>query len=673
MATIQTQIRLVDNMSKPLNKIINSINKVVSSVNNFETSATKAMNSTAINASKVVQSQAQIGQNLIKSTSQMESFANTSRTAISPQQQISSQVKQMSNDINNATNSQNQFNNALNNGSGASSSLLGNLKGLVTGYAILKGAKSAMDISDNLSQTNARLGLIKDSTNTIESLQAKMRASALRTRSSYDSLADTVAKLSLQAKKAFSGNDQTIKFAENLNKIFAISGTSIQGAESTMYNLTQALSSGVLRGQDFNIVMQNAPMILEKVAESMNVPMGTLRELASKGKLTADVVKNAILSASDDIDAKFSQMPATWSQLFTMARDGVVQALQPVFEILGGIATWIADNWSTVAPIFNAVAVALLFVGTALAVVWLWTTLLNAVLTASPIGWVIMIIGVLIGIIYYWIQAVGGVRVAWLIALHYIQVAIEGFRLFFTKVSIAIRNIADQIVLAGILLKNGFANAMGQMKADVLNILQAMVNGAIAIINALIEAVNVIPGVNIKTIEAVTFGTEATVKHEAEKQARAHAFKEQQALAAENKLSRQQEYKNLEKQFNEASAQRLQNIADAKAQANASKSQTQLNMAGGGGGAGAGAGGGGGKMGDDVGKIKDAVTKGEEDLKYLRDIAEREVINRFTTAEINVDMGGITQNVSKNADLDGIISYLEDTLYASMKTAAEGV
>lgn len=189
-----------------------------------------------------------------------------------------------------------------------------------------------------MTNNKARLNLIVDDGGSVEALQNKIFVSAMNARASYQTTTDIITKLGLQAGKAFKGNDELIAFAEQLNKTFAISGTEATGIESTMYNLTQALSTGVLRGQDLNAVFSNAPQIVQNIADYLNVPIGKIRDMAADGKISAQIVKNAVLKAADETNAKFNKMPMTWNQVFTKMKNIAIKALDPVLNKINALA-----------------------------------------------------------------------------------------------------------------------------------------------------------------------------------------------------------------------------------------------------------------------------------------------------------------------------------------------
>lgn len=208
----------------------------------------------------------------------------------------------------------------------------GKILALLGAYAGFKSVKMFVGVSDELAQTKARLDSINTSFANSNAFMDAIYQSARRSRGELMMTADVVAKLSMQAKDAFADNKEAIQFAELLNKTFTLSGTDAAGVQSVMYNLTQAMASGVLRGQDLNAVMANAPMLVQKIADEMNVPVGKIRELAAEGKLSANVVKDALLNASGEINAQFNKMPMTFKQMVTSLKNEFIMAMAPAFE-----------------------------------------------------------------------------------------------------------------------------------------------------------------------------------------------------------------------------------------------------------------------------------------------------------------------------------------------------
>ena len=242
------------------------------------------------------------------------------------------------NSIKNSQENQDKFSNSINTSYSNGNKLLSTIKKVALAVGGISAIKGLLNLSDEMTNNKARLNLIVDDGGSVEALQNKIFVSAMNARASYQTTTDIITKLGLQAGKAFKGNDELIAFAEQLNKTFAISGTEATGIESTMYNLTQALSTGVLRGQDLNAVFSNAPQIVQNIADYLNVPIGKIRDMAADGKISAQIVKNAMLKAADETNAKFNKMPMTWNQVFTKMKNIAIKALDPVLNKINALA-----------------------------------------------------------------------------------------------------------------------------------------------------------------------------------------------------------------------------------------------------------------------------------------------------------------------------------------------
>lgn len=220
---------------------------------------------------------------------------------------------------------------------GGSMSLLN----LTAGISLARQAWDAVSGSavylDNLSQIQARLNNINDGSQTTEQLQSKIMAAANRSRGSYQDMANSVAKLNLLASDAFKSNDEAIAFAEQLNKMFVVSGASSQEASNAMYQLNQAMASGRLQGDEYRSIIENAPMLANAIAESMGVSRAKLKELASEGAITAEVIKNAIANCADDVNRQFEEMPMTFGQAMNMIQNEAAAKFQAVSNAFSGM------------------------------------------------------------------------------------------------------------------------------------------------------------------------------------------------------------------------------------------------------------------------------------------------------------------------------------------------
>ena len=248
--------------------------------------------------------------------------------------------------------------------------LSGSLRGLLGGYLSFQSVKSVFNLSDQLASTNARLQMMTGSAEAAAAAQDEIYAAAMRSRGAYTDMADTVAKLGTLAGDAFGSTSEIIAFAEQLQKQMAMSGASTASAQAAMLQLTQGLSSGALRGEELNSVLEQTPMIAQTIADSLGVTTGQMREMASEGALTADVVKNAILGAADETNAAFEQMPYTWGQVWTQIQNITLRMTQPVLNVINQMANkvdeamqWIKVNSELVAGALAAVATAAAIAG----------------------------------------------------------------------------------------------------------------------------------------------------------------------------------------------------------------------------------------------------------------------------------------------------------------------
>lgn len=532
-----------------------------------------------------------------------------------------------------------------------------------------------LELADNMTSTRARLDLMNDGLQTTAELQDMIMASANRSRASYQATADAVSTMGIMAKDAFNSNEELIAFSELINKQFTIAGTSAAGIDAAMLQLTQAMSSGVLRGEELNSVFEQAPTIIQTIADYLGVPIGKIREMAAEGQITSTIVKNAMLASADEINAKFEQMPMTFSQVWTIAKNTILEAFTPVLTMIGQGAQWIYDNWSTIAPIFWGLAAAVLGYALALgiqtAATWIATGAAQAFFTTlltNPLFWIALAIGVVVAAIYKWVQSVGGIKVAWLIACNAILTAWSWVKIGLTTGVYWVMNLFNRLQLTFATVSTNIQNFLGDMKAGVLMILQNMVNGAIDIINGFINALNKIPGVNIGLIDQVTFGTTAQLENEAAKQARAADLAAYQDQINQQIADRDAALDSMKAQARAETAQREAEIAAARAESAAAGSQsTEPDWAAYSTGA--------GDIGNvdhvgSVGSVDEDVNIAEEDLKFLRDVAEMRYVQNFVTLTPTV---AVDAKISEKVDVDEVVGRIEAKLEDEFAAAAEGV
>ena len=284
-------------------------------------------------------------------------------------------------------------------------SLLGTIRNLAGTFLGMQSVRWLVNTSDQLTSINARLRLMTGSAEAAAAAQEEIYQAAMRSRGAYADMADFVSQLGTVAGNAFTGTDELVAFAEQIQKQMAISGASGASAQAALVQLTQGLASGTLRGEELNSALEQTPMIAQTIAEYMGVTIGEMRELASEGKVTAEVVKNAMLGAAEETNAQFEQMPMTWAQVWTMFQNVAIQALDPVLDAI----SWLANNIDLVGPI-------VLGLGAAFGVFLLaanWTNICTAATTvlttaqkmlrevmATTWGLPLIIIALVIGAIY---------------------------------------------------------------------------------------------------------------------------------------------------------------------------------------------------------------------------------------------------------------------------------
>lgn len=536
--------------------------------------------------------------------------------------------------------------------------------------------KQILQLADSMTTTRARLDLMNDGLQATAELQDMIVKSANRSRAAYSTTADAVAKMGIMAGDAFSSNEELIAFSELINKQFTIAGTSAASIDAAMLQLTQAMSSGVLRGEELNSVFEQAPTIIQTIADYLGVPIGKIREMAAEGQITSTVVKNAMLASADEINAKFESMPMTFAQVWTIAKNVALEAFTPVLTLIGQGAQWIYDNWSMIAPVFWGLAAAALGYAVALgiqtAATWIATGAAQAFFTTlltNPLFWIALAIGVVVAAIYKWVQSVGGLKVAWLICVNAVLTAWDWVKIGFMTGVYFVMDLWNRLQLAFYTAGVNIQNFMGDMKAGVLMTLQNMVNGAIDIINGFINRLNKIPGVSIDLIDQMTFGTTAQLDNEANKQARAADLAAYQDQINSQIAERDAALDAMKSEARAATAQREAEIAAAKAESAAAGSgSTEPDWS-------AYANTDPGDIGNvdhvgSVGSIDEDVNIAEEDLKFIRDVAEMRYVQNFVTLTPTV---AVDAKISEKVDVGEVVDRIENRLETEFEAAAEGV
>lgn len=637
---------------------------------------------------------------------------------------------------------QGRFNQEISAGTQQANELTNTIKRAVAAYVSIQTVGKALNISDELVQTTSRLNMMNDGVQTTAELVNMVYAAAQDARGSFSQMADVVARFGNNAKDAFSSSEEVVAFADLIQKQMTIAGTSTQEAANAELQLSQALGSGVLRGDELNSIFEQAPNLIQNIADYLDVPIGKIREMAADGELSADVVKAAIFSAADDINSKFNEMPMTWGQMWQSMQNTALIAFQPVlqrlndlanseafqtfiqgaieamatlanillnvFEVAASVGAFIGDNWSIIAPIIYGVIAAL---GAYLAIMgivnaitaisaaidatkaaadalaagqtFLWTVQqygLNAALAACPITWIIVLIIALIAIIFAVCNAIakmtGIANSGFGVITGGVNVVIQ----FFKNLGLTVANIALGIGNAIAALASNMMTAFHNAICNVQSWFYNLLSTALSVIEGICAALNKLPfvefdysGISSAADDYAAKASEAAGNKE-DYQSISDAFNEGFTTFDAFQDGWASDAFNAGAAWGDGIADKVSNfsLSDVFGQTdipNVGDYTSGFNDAI----ANSGVGDSIGNIDDNTGKIKDSLEVSEEDLKYLRDIAEQEAINRFTTAEINVDMSGMQNTVNSGDDIDGFMTKLTDSVNEAVDNMTEGV
>ena len=708
MGTIRTAIALYDGVTSPLQSMHKAMGVVLNTFEAMQQASGRAVDTAAIREAR-------------------EEWAKAG-TAFDTIEE----------NIRNANNEQQNFNNSIREGSNSANGLLSIIKKVAIAAGGIAGINKVLNISDELASTKARLNLLVDDGGSVEALEQKIMASAQRSRSAYFDTASAVAKLGLNAGNAFGGNmDQVIAFMEQVNKQFVIGGATAQEQSNAMIQLTQAMAAGALRGEELNSILDGAPGIARAIEKYMGIAEGSIKSVAQEGKVTAEVVKNAMFAMADETNAKFDSMPKTWAQIWAGMKNqalsmfapiltkinqiansskfqqvttalinglaGVANIASSVLDILISIASVVVDNWSWIQPIImGIVAAMLIYNGVALAtniIMGIQATAkavhaaatameagatftatvaqqgLNAALLACPLTWIILLIIAVIAAIYAACAAVA----------KFTGVANSGFGVicggimvviaFFKNLGLSVANIALGIWNALGACASNIGTAFHNVISNVQGWFYNLLSTALTVVAGICEALNKLPfvefdysGITSKASEYAAKSAEAYGNVEEYKSV-ADAFNEgmstfdtfQDGWAADAFASGAA--------WGDGVADKVSGMFDFSAlDSMGADSLDAFNL------------------GNDLDSIygntgdianntaatADALDIAEEDLAYLRDIAEREAINRFTTAEIKVEQHN-ENHISSEMDIDGIMDAWTENFAERLAVSAEGV
>lgn len=627
--------------------------------------------------------------------------------------QANREVDEMAEGYRRAAEQEEILNKGLRNGTNAAGGLLGKVKGIVATLAAGAGIKALLGLSDKMTSTTARLNFLVDDGGSVEALEQKIMASAQRSRSAYLDTASAIASMGANAGSAFESNDELIAFMEQINKQFVIGGATAEGQSAAMLQLTQAMAAGALRGEELNSILENAPGIARAIESYMGIAEGSIKQYAEQGLITAEVVKNAMFAAADETNAKFESMPLTWAQIATKMQNTALAAFDPVLTRLNQVANsaqfntvingainglamlatvatgvldllingaaFVVDNWSWISPIIYGLVAAFI----AYNAVALITNGINAALLACPITWIVVLVIALVAAIYAACSAIakftGIANSGFGVICGGINVVVQ----FFVNLGLTIANIALGIWNAlGACAQNigiAFSNVISGVQAWFYNLLST----ALTVVAGICEALNKLPFVEFD-YSGITNAASDYAAKAAEASGNIQDFVSVGDAFNEG-MSTFDTWQNgwVGDAFN-AGANWGDGVASGISDAVGGLFDMDLGAATDYGAGGLGTGGYGDFAMDDLlgntgqtaantGAAADALSTSTEELEYLRDIAERDAINRFTTAEVRIDMTGMTNRIEGGADLDGVISTLTDGFTEALLTAAEGV
>lgn len=635
---------------------------------------------------------------------------------------------------------QGRFNQEISAGTQQANELTNTIKRAVAAYVSIQSVGKALNISDELVQTTSRLNMMNDGVQTTAELVNMVYAAAQDARGSFSQMADVVARFGNNAKDAFSSSEEVVAFADLIQKQMTIAGASTQEAANAELQLSQALGSGVLRGDELNSIFEQAPNLIQNIADYLDVPIGKIREMAADGELSADVVKAAIFSAADDINSKFNEMPMTWGQMWQSMQNTALIAFQPVlqrlndlanseafqtfiqgaieamatlanillnvFDLAVSIGTFIGDNWSIIAPIVYGIVAALTAYIAISAIVAAINGVmamaegvkaaaqmmatgetfaetaaqqgLNAALMACPLTWIIMLILALIVVIFAVCNAIakmtGIANSGFGVITGGVNVVIQ----FFKNLGLTVANIAlgigNAIAALASNMMTAFHNAICSVQSWFYNLLST----ALSVIEGICSALNKLPfvefdysGISSAADDYAAKASEAAGNKE-DYQSISDAFNEGFTTFDAFQDGWASDAFNAGAAWGDGIADKVSNfsLSDVFGQTdipNVGDYTSGFNDAI----ANSGVGDSIGNIDDNTGKIKDSLDVTEEDLKYLRDIAEQESINRFTTAEVTINQTN-NNNVSSDTDLDGFITALDDAMGEAIDEVTNG-
>ena len=592
------------------------------------------------------------------------------------------------------------YNQSLRNTGAVANVASSGLMRLVGAVISLAAAKKSMDLTDAYTNTNARLAMITDNLEEQKALQEAIFAAADRSRGSYVEMANATAKMKMLAGDAFGSNEEALGFTELLQKSLKVSGAGTSEQQSAFLQLTQAMSAGKLQGDEFRSVMENAPMVANAIAEYMGKSKGELKEMSSQGLITADIIKGAMFEAADDINGKFAQMPMTFADVWQKIKNAGMEAFGGVFEkanamlnseigqaviqnligvvhmaagafsaVLDGIG-WVSENLDWMGPIIFSVASAFLAyqLATGLAAAAQWV--LNSAMLASPIFLFVAAIALAVALTYkfasYIATTTGVASSGFGVIAGSVNVVIQFFwNLLLTVANVAI-GISNAIAALGSNMQIAFGNSISGVKAWFYDLLST----AVSVIAGIAAELNKLP-----FVEFDYSGLISAADKYAAKSASAAAEKQEYVSIGDAFENGMNTYDAFQDGW-------VKNAFDSGASWGDSAMDKISGMLGGFDNTGAGseidfsqfatA----GNPATIKGKGKGGAVKveNEEDIEWMRKLAERDYVARIAqnTLAPNIKVE-FTGPITKEADVDGVTSYLAEQLKEMIAIAPEGV
>lgn len=714
MGTIRTAIALYDGVTSPLQSMHKAMGVVLNTFESMQQASGRAVDTAAIREAR-----------------EEWAKAGTAFDAIEE-------------NIRNANNEQQKFNNSIRGGNNSANGLLSTIKKIAIAAGGIAGINKVLNISDELASTKARLNLLVDDGGSVEALEQKIMASAQRSRSAYFDTASAVAKLGLNAGNAFGGNmDQVIAFMEQVNKQFVIGGATAQEQSNAMIQLTQAMAAGALRGEELNSILDGAPGIARAIEKYMGIAEGSIKTVAQEGKVTAEVVKNAMFAMADETNAKFDSMPKTWAQIWVDMKNQALSMFAPILtkinqignstkfqkvttglinglaavanvassalDILIAIASVFVGNWGIIQPLVLGIAAAMLLYNgyliannaitaisnaqKGLAAVQAYkaavanTTLaatekaeamakasataaqygFNAALLACPLTWILLIIIAVIAAIYMIVAAINKLTGSTISATGIICGVVAVAGAFVLNCAIGVLNAIIQAIwtifvapFLGIVewilnVCNGGFNSFGDAVANLIGQIIGWFLNLGKVVTTIIDAI---------------FGTDWTSGLESLQSAVTSWGKNENAITLDKNaptIDYRATYSgawDAGYDFGQGIDDKIGGMFDASGLDSMGAFDLSNTLDG--------IYGNTGDTAANTAATADALDIAEEDLAYLRDIAEREAINRFTTAEIKVEQHN-ENHISKDADLDGIMDAWANDFAEKLEVSEEGV